>query len=174
MNSLVDRRMIKRLYRASQAGVRIDLLVRGICCLRPGIAGVSENIRVTSIVGRFLEHTRIYYFENGGGEEIYLGSADIMPRNLDRRVEILFPVRSKAIMTRLRDEILGTYLRDNLKARVMQPDGTYVHVWPGADDKPLDSQAWLIARRPGAKKRKKKAKLGAIVPGKAKKKGKKG
>jgi polyphosphate kinase len=172
MNSLVDRRMIRLLYRASQAGVRTELLVRGICCLRPGVPGVSDTITVTSIVGRFLEHTRIYYFLNGGDEEIFLGSADLMPRNLDRRVEVLFPVRSKSLKTRLRDEILRTYQHDNLKARHMRSDGTYVHVWPEADETPLDSQAWLIARRP-VKRKKKKAKLGALVPGKAKKKGKK-
>ena len=93
MNALVDMRMIQLLYEASQAGVRVDLLVRGICCLRPGLAGVSDNIKVTSIVGRFLEHSRIFYFRNAGQEEVYLGSADMMPRNLDRRVEVAFPVQ---------------------------------------------------------------------------------
>jgi polyphosphate kinase len=125
MNALVDPDMIRLLYRASQAGIRIDLLVRGVCCLRPGIAGVSDNIRVTSIVGRFLEHSRIYYFRNGGDEEIYLGSADLMPRNLNRRVEILFPVEDPDLRARIRDEILSEYLLDNVKARRMMADGSY-------------------------------------------------
>ena len=99
--------MIRMLYRASQAGVKIDLLVRGICCLRPGVPGVSDTIRVTSIVGRFLEHSRIFYFRNGGEEEIYLGSADLMPRNLNRRVEMLFPVEDAELMRRVRDEHPG-------------------------------------------------------------------
>ena len=117
VNSLVDKEIIKLLYRASQAGVKVDLLVRGICCLRPGIAGISENIRVISIVGRFLEHSRCYYFRNGGQDEIYLGSADLMPRNIDRRVEVLFPVQDAAIIHYLRDEMLAAYQRDNVKAR---------------------------------------------------------
>jgi polyphosphate kinase len=170
MNSLVDRRMIRLLYKASQAGVPVDLLVRGICCLRPGVPGVSETITVTSVVGRFLEHTRIYWFANGGDEEVYLGSADLMPRNLDRRVEIIFPVRSPGLVRRLHDEILGTYLADTVKARRMQPDGSYVRLRPGAGQKALDSQAWFLARKPQRRRAKKKAKLGVLVPGKTKKK----
>ena len=112
--------MIRLLYEASQAGVKIELLVRGICCLRPGLAGVSENIDVISIVGRFLEHSRIYYFRNGGEEEIYLGSADLMPRNLNRRVEVVFPVHDAKAVTRLKDEILAAYLSDNVKKRRMR------------------------------------------------------
>ena len=115
--------MIRKLYRASQAGVKIELQVRGMCCLRPGVPGVSENITERSVVGRFLEHSRIYWFRNGGDEEILLGSADLMPRNLDRRVEILFPVRAPGIRRHIRGEMLATYLADNTKARIMQPDG---------------------------------------------------
>ena len=125
MNALVDKRSIRLLYEASQAGVQVDLLVRGICCLRPGIKGVSENIKVTSIVGRFLEHSRIYYFRNGGQEEIYLGSADLMPRNLNRRVEVVFPVRDAKLIHELRCDILDTYLSDEVKARHMRANGTY-------------------------------------------------
>jgi polyphosphate kinase len=125
MNALVDARIIRLLYEASRAGVQIDLLVRGICCLRPGIPSVSETIRVTSIVGRFLEHSRIYYFGNAGREEIYLGSADMMPRNLDHRVEVLFPVQDSKLIRYLRDQLLAVYLEDNVKARHMLADGTY-------------------------------------------------
>jgi polyphosphate kinase len=134
MNSLEDPAMIRLLYKASQAGVRVDLLVRGICCLRPGVEGISENIRVTSIVGRFLEHSRIYYFRNGGEEQIYLGSADLMGRNLDRRVELLFPVESRRLITRLHDEILGTYLADTHNARRMLSDGSYAMEREGSTD----------------------------------------
>lgn len=144
MNSLVDKRMIKALYRASQAGVKVELLVRGICCLRPGIKGISENIRVTSIVGRFLEHSRIFYFHNAGKEEVYLGSADLMPRNINRRVEILFPVQEPRMIRYLRKEVLATYLSDNVKARRMLPDGTYERVKPRAKEPHLDSQDWLL------------------------------
>jgi polyphosphate kinase len=125
MNALVDKEMIQLLYLASQAGVKVDLLVRGVCCLRPGIQGVSDGIRVCSIVGRFLEHSRAYYFLNGGQEEIYLGSADLMPRNLDRRVEVLFPVEDEAIRNRVRDQVLGAYLADNVKSWQLGSDGTY-------------------------------------------------
>ena len=127
MNSLIDRQIIEHLYQASQAGVKVELLVRGICCLRPGLKGVSENIRVRSIVGRFLEHSRIYYFHNGGEEKIYLSSADLMPRNLDRRVEILFPVEEKNLGSRIK-EVLQAYLKDTVKARLLLADGTYVRV----------------------------------------------
>ena len=146
MNSLIDQPMIRLLYQASQAGVRVDLIVRGMCCLRPGAPGLSENISVTSIVGRFLEHSRIYYFRNGGNEQIYLGSADLMPRNLDRRVEILFPIQDARLIRQLRDRILATYLADNSKARLMMPDGTYKRLVPENDASPLDSQAALLNR----------------------------
>jgi polyphosphate kinase len=125
MNALVDAEIIRSLYRASIAGVKVDLLVRGICCLRPGVPGVSEHIRVISIVGRFLEHSRIYYFRNSGEDEIYVGSADLMPRNLNRRVEVLFPIEEARVVRFLRDEVLEVYLADNVKAREMRPDRTY-------------------------------------------------
>jgi len=142
MNALEDPHMIKLLYQASQAGVQIDLLVRGICCLLPGLPGVSENIRVTSIVGRFLEHSRVYYFRNGGRDEIFLGSADLMGRNLHHRVELIFPVEDKRILARLRHEILATYLNDNRNARRMQSDGTFV--WNRTGEPAVDSQAGFI------------------------------
>ena len=142
MNALEDAGMIRLLYEASQAGVRVDLLVRGICSLRPGIPGVSENIRVTSLVGRFLEHSRIYYFLNGGREQVYLGSADMMGRNLDHRVELLFPVENKRLLRRLRDDILATYLADNRNALHMQPDGTFV--WDPSQQPAVDSQAKFL------------------------------
>jgi len=119
--------------------------VRGICCLRPGIPGVSDNIRVTSIIGRFLEHSRIYYFWNCGEEEVYLGSADLMPRNLNRRVEVLFPVLDPRLLRTLRDVVLAIYLDDNVRARHMQADGTYVRATPGPGEEPVDSQAWLLS-----------------------------
>ena len=147
LNALVDRETIEALYRASQAGVPIDLVVRGICCLRPGIPGRSDNITVTSIVGRFLEHSRVYYFHNGGDEEIYLGSADLMPRNLNRRVEIIFPIEDTALIRHLRDEVLETYLNDTVKARRMQSDGTYVRVHPEAGDERVCVQEWLLDQR---------------------------
>jgi polyphosphate kinase len=147
MNALVDEHCIEALYRASRAGVKVDLQPRGICCLRPGVPGVSENIEVTSIVGRFLEHARIYYFRNGGEEEILTGSADLMPRNLYRRVETLFPVEDPSLKVALRDQILKIHLRDNVKARRMLPDGSYEWVEP-EDGKPrIDSQSWLIEHR---------------------------
>jgi polyphosphate kinase len=148
LNALVDKRMIKLLYEASQAGVRVDLIVRGICCLRPGLAGLSENIRVTSIVGRFLEHSRIYYFCNGGKAEILLGSADLMPRNLDRRVEILFPVEDARLIRHLRDVVLATYLADNVRARQMLADGTYQRLQPVGDQARVDSQ-WTLLKSGG-------------------------
>jgi polyphosphate kinase len=125
MNSLVDREIIEALYRASQAGVKIDLIVRGFCCLRPGVPGLSEHITVRSIVGRFLEHSRLFYFENGCQPVIYVGSADWMPRNFFRRIEVVFPVEDGVLRDRLQREVLDTQLADNVKARVLRPDGTY-------------------------------------------------
>ncbi len=125
MNSLVDQECIEALYAASSAGVEIDLQVRGICCLRPGVAALSETIRVTTIVGRFLEHTRMYYFRNGGDQELWLGSADLMPRNLNRRVEVLFPVRDEQLLVGLRDDVLFRHLADRANLRVMDGEGNY-------------------------------------------------
>ena len=147
INALVDKAMIQLLYEASRAGVQIDLIVRGMCCLRPGVPGVSENIRVRSIVGRFLEHSRVFWFANGGQEQMYLGSADLMGRNLDRRVEILFPVLDGRVIRQVKTEVLDTCLADTAKARVMQPDGTYRHVQMKPHQGPTDSQAELIRRR---------------------------
>jgi polyphosphate kinase len=146
MNALEDKEMIRLLYEASAAGVRVDLLVRGLCCLRPGLPGVSENITVRSIVGRFLEHSRIFYFGNDGNEEIYAGSADLMPRNLDRRVELLFPIISRKLVRYLRDVVLEKYLQDDKTVRLGLPDGTYNSLRSGT----IDSQAWFIANRGSA------------------------
>ena len=129
MNALLDKSVVQALYRASQAGVQIDLIVRGICSLRPGVRGVSDNIRVRSIVGRFLEHSRIYYFANGGDEVIYIGSADWMPRNLYERVEVLVPLRDELLRERVHREILDAYLADNRKARILLKDSTYIRAW---------------------------------------------
>lgn len=146
-NALVDKPIMKKLYLASQAGVQVDLLVRGICCLRPGVPGLSENIRVISIVGRFLEHSRIYYFRNGGQEEIYAGSADLMPRNLNQRVEVLFPIQDQSLIRHLRDDVLATYLADNIKARLMMPDGTYKRTQKRGRAKPVYSQEAFLQGR---------------------------
>jgi polyphosphate kinase len=144
MNALVDPLIIQSLYQASQAGLKIDLIVRSMCCLRPGVPGLSENIRVISVVGRFLEHSRVYYFHNGGQEQIYLGSADLMPRNINRRVEVLFPVREMRLIRYLRDDVLETYLNDNIKARLMNSDGTYKRVSVKGNTPRLNSQLWLL------------------------------
>ncbi len=146
-NGLIDSDIIATLYKASIAGVRIDLNIRGLCCLRPGVPGVSENIRVTSIVDRFLEHSRIYYFENGGDPEMYMGSSDMMPRNLLARVEILFPVLDREMMALIRDDILGIHLKDNVKARALQPDGSYELVRRAPGEKKVRSQKWMIDHR---------------------------
>jgi polyphosphate kinase len=147
-NALVDPEMIRLLYRASQAGVRVQLLVRGICSLRPGLPGISENIEVTSIVGRFLEHSRVYCFHNGGSEEVYLGSADLMPRNLDHRVEILFPLADDKLVARVRDEMLSCYLSDTANARRMLSDGAYVRK-KSVNGKPAINcqDSWIPKRR---------------------------
>jgi polyphosphate kinase len=147
VNSLTDADMIALLYEASQAGVHVDLLVRGMCSLRPGIPGLSENIRVTSVVGRYLEHSRIFYFLNGGKEEIYLGSADLMERNLDRRVELLFPLENPEHIHQIRRDVLDAYLRDNQLAYTMQSDGSYRRKRPGIGEPRLDVQNWLMRAR---------------------------
>ncbi len=160
INSLVDNDIIQSLYRASQAGVDIDLLVRGICSLRPGIRGISDRIRVRSIVGRFLEHSRIFYFENGGEPEVYLGSADWMSRNLHERVEVLFPLKNPLLRDRVVHEILAAYLADNMKARFLQKDGRYLRAWqssrgrsksPPRGTAAFNAQDFLIGLAEGSK-----------------------
>jgi polyphosphate kinase len=133
-NSIADPEIIRLLYKASQAGVKVDLLVRGICCLRPGVKGVSENIRVISVVGRYLEHSRLYYFQNDGAEEIYLGSADLMPRNLNHRVEVIFPVEDKKQIHHLRKNVLEIYLKDNTRAYLLDSKGSYNRIQNDAKD----------------------------------------
>ncbi len=147
-NSLTDTQMIEELCAASRAGVPIDLLVRGISCLRPGLPGHSETIRIGSIVGRFLEHSRAYRFINGGQDEIYLGSSDLMNRNLDRRVEVLFPLEDERIRERVRREVLELGLQDNVKMRWLQPNGTYRRAQAAAGEQPCDSQAVLLSPPP--------------------------
>ena len=144
LNALVDKACIQALYRASQAGVTIDLQVRGICGLRPGIPGVSSTITVTSVVGRFLEHARLYHFRNGGQDEVLVGSADLMPRNLDRRVEILYPVQHPRLRETIIADILGVGRRDNQQARRLRPDGTSERLRPASGDTPMSSQDWLL------------------------------
>jgi polyphosphate kinase len=157
MNALLEPSVIEALYKASQAGVEIDLIVRGLCILRPGVKGLSERIRVRSIVGRFLEHSRIFHFANGGNDEIYLGSADWMPRNLFERCEVAFPVRDPAALARIHDEILPAYLADNVKARLQQPDGSYLRASKLLKDaKPFASQEFLMQLAEG------KAELSAL------------
>lgn len=140
MNRLADFEVVNALYDASQAGVRIDLIVRGVCTLRPGVPGLSENIHVRSIVGRLLEHSRVYYFENGGDPVVFTGSADWMPRNLDRRVEVLAPIHDPALRDHLTHDFLGAYLRDNVKARQLFDDGTYRRVGKAPGEEEFDSQ----------------------------------
>jgi polyphosphate kinase len=139
-NRLTDFDIIEALYKASQAGVRIDLIVRGACMLRPDIPGLSETIHVRSIVGRFLEHSRIYYFANGGDEDVYIGSADWMSRNLDRRVEVVTPVIDPQLQRHLKDVVLAAYLRDNVKARVLKTSGKYERVPVALGEEPFDCQ----------------------------------
>ncbi|MGE5249580.1 MAG: polyphosphate kinase 1 [Bacteroidota bacterium] len=150
VNSLVDTEIIRLLYEASQAGVQVDLLVRGMCCLRPHVKGVSDHINVISIVGRYLEHSRIFYFLNGGEEQIYLGSADLMERNLDKRVEVVFPLEDRDYLRFIRDQILELYLRDNQLAYMMQADGRYKRKTPRLMEPPVDVQNRLMEARRGS------------------------
>jgi polyphosphate kinase len=140
INRLTDLETIDALYRASQAGVQIDLIVRGSCMLRPGVPGLSETVRVRSIVGQFLEHSRIFYFVNGGEENVYIGSADWMKRNLDRRVEVVTPILDANLKRHLKDVVLSAYLRDNVKARILNSEGLYERVPTEPGEAPFNSQ----------------------------------
>jgi polyphosphate kinase len=144
-NGLTEPKVIRALYRASQAGAKVDLIIRGQCCLRPGIMGVSDNIRVRSIIGRSLEHTRVFYFLNDGNDEIYAASADLMERNLLRRVETAFPIEFPKLKERMKDE-LEIYMLDNCQAWDLQPDGTYVRAQPGANEPMIKAQAVLLEK----------------------------
>jgi polyphosphate kinase len=144
MNACVDERVIAALYAAAAAGVQIDLLVRGICCLRPGVGPGAERIRVRAVVDRFLEHTRVFWFANGGAEEVYFSSADWMPRNFRRRVELMVPVLDPQLRARVTQEVLGTMLADNVKAWELAPDGRYTRVEPAPGETPVRSQARFI------------------------------
>src|SRR5690606_11557002 len=149
MNALNEPRVIRALYAASQAGVQIDLFVRGACTLRPQVPGVSDNIRVISVVGRFLEHHRVYWFENDGRPELFGASADWLERNLLRRVETAFPILDPAVARRVRVEVLDNYLADNVDARELQADGSYVRRTPAEGEPPHSAQAWLLERMCG-------------------------
>ena len=146
MNALNEAKVVRALYKASQAGVKIDLIVRGVCILRPGIPGLSDNIRVCSVVGRFLEHTRIFYFENGGDPLVFCASADWMNRNLHQRVETCFPILDETLKRRVIDEGLQPYLQDNLQAWNLQSDGRYTKVGPPEGIAPLSAQAHLLEK----------------------------
>jgi polyphosphate kinase len=147
LNALQDQEMIQALYRASMAGVRVDLQIRGICCLRPGIRGVSDNITVSTIVGRFLEHSRIYYFHNGGDEILLLGSSDLMPRNLNRRVEILYPILDPGIRMEIINTILPIHMKDTVKARDLDEIGEYHRRIMRDGEEPVNAQEWMLHHR---------------------------
>ncbi len=151
MNSLVDKTCIQALYRASQAGVKIGLFIRGMCGLRPGISGLSETITVTSHVGRFLEHSRCFYFRNGGNDELFVGSADLMTRNLDRRVELLFPIENSSLRQSIVENVLTPYLKDNSQGRQLESIGTYTRVKPASDTSPFHVQNWFTSQGKGIK-----------------------
>jgi len=164
MNALVESAVIDALYRASQAGVRIDLVIRGICCLRAGLPGVSERIRVTSIVDKFLEHSRVFYFDNGGDPEVFLASADWMPRNFFRRIEVMFPIADPRLRARIVDDILPTVLADNVKAWVQQPDGTYRRSTPAEGETAVRSQVVLQSLARGSAREPGEVDTGRFVP----------
>ena len=165
LNSLVDQEIIEKLYEASQAEVEIDLIVRGICCLRPKIPGLSENIRVFSIVGRFLEHSRIYYFDNAGQAEVFLASADWMPRNFLRRIEIAFPLSEAALRDRIINEVLPNFLHDRVKSRELQPDGSYRRLKPEGKEPRAQAQWHFRERsRERTKKARPKARSAKLIP----------
>ena len=145
MNSLIEPQTIQALYQASQAGVKIELIVRGICCLRPGIAGVSDNIQVRSVMGRFLEHPRVFYFWNEGDEELYCSSADWMPRNFFRRIEVAFPIIEKALRQRIIQEAFELYLQDNTQAWELQADGAYLRRQPQEGEWVMTAQTHLLS-----------------------------
>lgn len=147
INSLTDQKIIEQLYDASKAGVRIDLIIRGICCLRPGIKGVSENIHVISIVGRYLEHSRVFWFNNDGASELFMSSADLMGRNLDRRVELMFPVEDETLAKQVFHESLESALQDNVGARILHPDGSYTRRTPGVGEEAFESQKMIAQSR---------------------------
>jgi polyphosphate kinase len=149
VNAVTDAKLIRALYKASIAGVKIDLIVRGMCCLRPGVPGVSQNIRVRSIVGRFLEHSRVYWFLNNGDEQFYLASADLMERNLDRRVETGFPVEGKKLHSRLKKE-LELYLSDNSSAWLLNAEGRYSRSRPATNQTPRNVQTQLLEKLCGS------------------------
>ena len=153
LNGLLEPAVVRALYRASQAGVPVEICCRGVCALRPGVPGVSETIRVTSVVDRFLEHSRIFYFENGGEPDVYIGSADWMDRNLTRRVEVVFPIEQPDLKQRLIEDVLNTSLKDTVKARELQADGTYRRVTPRSGDTPLRSQSVFLALAAESEKR---------------------
>jgi polyphosphate kinase len=143
MNSLVDPDVIIALYKASQAGVQIDLIIRGICCLKPGIPGISENINVRSIIGRYLEHSRIYYFSNGGSPKYFLASADCMPRNFLRRIEVMFPILDDKNKDKIQ-KIINLQLNDNTSARVLQADGSYIRLYPPKGKQAINAQVDMV------------------------------
>ena len=168
LNALVDQEIIEKLYEASCADVTIDLIVRGICCLRPKMSGLSDNIRVISIVGRFLEHSRIFYFENAGQPRVFLSSADWMPRNFYRRIELAFPVENPALRDQIINEVLPSFLHDRVKARELQPDGTYRRLKPeGAEPRAQAQWHFREVSRERVKKMtksKKKLRADKLVP----------